>query len=302
MDFMDKEKESKETLFWQSFVLPLRNFMEIISDYLVDGALRRSFNALAGEVFGLDFEPWYQGGWSGKYCPYSVVAGGQVVSNVSLNRIDCLLDGQPRHYVQLGTVMTGPEYRGRGYCRRLMERVLADCRDCDGVFLYANDSVLDFYPKFGFQPSREYRYRRTLAGAARAAVARVSGGGRDLPLEAGQGLLRLDTEGLLMFYLGGPMAENVYYHPASTAYVVAELVHGLLTVYGVFCRQEVDLADLCRAFGPGVERVELAFTPADRAGWEEYEHREEDTTLFLRGRPLVEDLEIFRGFPELAHA
>ena len=39
-----------------------------------------------------------------------------------------------------------------------METVLSDWRDCsDGIYLFANDSVLDFYPKFGFCPMGEYQ-------------------------------------------------------------------------------------------------------------------------------------------------
>lgn len=280
--------------------------VRFIQGYLRNDSLRRSFNSLAGEVFGLDFEPWYRQGWSGKYCPYSVVIGGQVVSNVSLNRIDCFLDGQPRHYIQLGTVMTRPEYRGRGYCRRLMERVLADCRGCDGVFLYANDSVLDFYPRFGFRPRTEYRCRTALTGAEAVSVRPFPLASpedwRRIPLDRGEGVLRPDTEGLLMFYLAGPMRESVFYHPASDAYIVAELEDGLLTVYGVFSAGPVDLPEVCRAFGPRVRRVEFAFTPSDRSGLEEYLHKEEDTTLFLLGASLERDMEAIRGFPELIHA
>ena len=280
--------------------------MEIISDYLQDTALRRSFNALAGETFGLDFEPWYRQGWSGKYCPCSVLLDGQIVSNVSLNRIDCLLDGRPRHYVQLGTVMTKPEYRRRGYCRRLMERVLAGCRGCDGVFLYANDSVLDFYPRFGFRPWEEYRYGVPLTGAPSASVRPHPMASPEdwqcVPLGQGQGVLCPDTDGLLMFYLAGPMRESVYYHPASGAYIAAELAEGVLTVYGVFSPAPADLPELCRAFGPQVRRVEFAFTPADRSGLEERRHKEEDTTLFLLGESLERDMAVIRAFPELLHA
>ncbi len=48
--------------------------MEIIKNYRHDAALRRSFNALAEQAFGLNFENWYNlGYWGDDYCPYSVV-------------------------------------------------------------------------------------------------------------------------------------------------------------------------------------------------------------------------------------
>ena len=52
--------------------------------------------------------------------------------------------------------MTDPDYRGKGYARLLMERVMEDIKDADGIYLYGNDSVAEFYPKFGFAESKEY--------------------------------------------------------------------------------------------------------------------------------------------------
>lgn len=95
---------------------------EMIKAYQSDGALRRSFNRLAEETYGLNFENWYQNGfWGEKYIPFSAVSQGTVISNVSVNIMDCKVGGEMRHYIQLGTVMTKKEYRGQGLSRRLME-------------------------------------------------------------------------------------------------------------------------------------------------------------------------------------
>lgn len=73
------------------------------------------------------------------------------------NRIDTVWRGEALRLVQLGTVMTAPAHRGKGLARSLMEAVLDDWgRTCDGVYLYANGTVLEFYPKFGFVPAREH--------------------------------------------------------------------------------------------------------------------------------------------------
>ena len=90
-------------------------------------ALRAAYNALTQETYGFSFEPWYQAGyWGDAHVPYTLFDGGRAVSNVSVNRMELLLDGQARSCVQLGTVMTGPAYRGRGLSRRLVEVVLAE--------------------------------------------------------------------------------------------------------------------------------------------------------------------------------
>ena len=104
--------------------------MEIISYYHQQDILRSSFNALAEETFGLNFENWYRlGYWGDQYTPYSILEDGQIVANVSVNRTDLVIWGERKRMYQLGTVMTKPEYRNRGYIRRIMaslEEILSD--------------------------------------------------------------------------------------------------------------------------------------------------------------------------------
>ena len=138
--------------------------MEIRHAYRDNKELRDSFNELAGKVFGLNFEGWYQNGyWKDAYDPYSVIIDGKVVSNVSVNRCDMNYKDRVVHLIQLGTVMTDPGFRGKGYSRLLMERVLKDNEGADGIYLYGSDSVVEFYPRFGFKESREYCYSKDVA-------------------------------------------------------------------------------------------------------------------------------------------
>jgi len=123
------------------------------NDVCNDTKKRNSFIKLAKSVFGLDFEPWYNSGyWTTDYIPHVLLDGEVVVANVSVNIINILHDGQEKRYVQLGTIMTAPEYRNCGLSRWLMEKIIDEWQDkCDCMYLYANDSVIDFYPKFGFE-------------------------------------------------------------------------------------------------------------------------------------------------------
>jgi GNAT superfamily N-acetyltransferase len=284
---------------------------ELRKDYRSDDSLRHSLNALAGATFGLNFENWYQSGyWGEKYIPYSIVAGGEVVSNVSVNRIDCMFQGEERHYIQLGTVMTSRPFRGQGLCRKLIETVLEDYASCDGFFLYANDSVLDFYPRFGFRPQKEYRYATELQNKGIASAVRV-------PMETkedwsrflaeknrrnGNGLLDMQTDELLMFYLTQSLRENVFFVPQQDAVVVAENDDGTLLVHAVYSTQPVDLKDVCGAFGKTVREVRFTFPPRDTAGLTRMEWNEEGTTFFLLGEGLRKDMETIGSFPVLVHA
>ena len=59
--------------------------------------------------------------------------------------------------------MTLPEYRNKGLNRYLMEAVLSEWKDkCDAIYLLANDSVVDFYPKFGFEEFKEFQYSKSI--------------------------------------------------------------------------------------------------------------------------------------------
>jgi GNAT superfamily N-acetyltransferase len=275
-----------------------------------DSALRQSFNALAQKTFGLNFESWYQHGfWNGDYIPYVLTLDGEAAANVSVNRMRCLLDGQERNYIQLGTVMTRQDCRGRGYSRLLMEEVLRENRNCDGIFLFANDTVLDFYPKFGFRQTQEFRFRREIAGAFCQAV--------PIPMETREdwmrflkeknrrmdaGVPQMGTNDLLMFYLTQFMERDVFYLPPWDAYAVAELRDGVLTLYALYTAADADLSAVCAAFGSSVRRAELAFTPGNPDGFERHLYRESDTVFFLQGTTLAQDMERILSFPTLAHA
>lgn len=212
--------------------------------------LRESFFALARRVFGLSFEEWHRAGWwTDRYVPYTMVyRDGSAAANVSVNRIDTVWRGEALRLVQLGTVMTAPAHRGKGLARSLMEAVLDDWgRTCDGVYLYANGTVLEFYPKFGFVPAREHVC--TLPLPARGAAPAEGGFARlDMDTQAGRALLlrcyersnpfsalpMLDNPGLLMFYCSGFLKDCVYYSSAYDLACVATEEDGVFTCCDFF--------------------------------------------------------------------
>lgn len=287
--------------------------MEIIKNYRDNAVLRRSFNELAGKTFCLDFEDWYQNGfWEDAYNPYSVVENGRVVANVSVNVTDVLFDGSVKRFLQLGTVMTEETCRHRGYIRAIMEQIDADYNgQTDGVYLFANDSVLDFYPRFGFQKSREYQYSLSLhgAGPCRFVPAAMDCAAAWARLEQAaersvfRGRLDLSgNRGLLLFYVTKFMRDNVYYHAPSSTYVVADWQGTELFLHNVFSDTLTELADVLELFGREIRQVTLGFTPVQNAGYQVAELQEDDCTLFIRGT----DLEIIERerlrIPSLAHA
>lgn len=285
---------------------------QILKGYRDDDTLRGSFDRLARRTFDLTFEDWYQNGfWGDDYIPYSVVIDGAVAANVSVNRTNFVLDGETKRFIQLGTVMTDERYRNRGLIRRLMTEIDRDfAGQADGVYLFANDSVLDFYPKFGFRRAAETEYTKAVetAGAAfaeptpmrdAAAWTTLVGAIRE-SAPCGRFSLSGNT-GLPLFYVSKFMQDCVC-RIGNDTYAVAEREGETLCLHAVYAPEPPDLDAVVRAFGAGVRQVRLSFTPQNSAGWTPHARREADTTLFVRGAGF-DDFER-RGLmlPVLAHA
>lgn len=254
---------------------------EYRTDIRDDDALRASFNALTRLVFGFDFADWRARGWWAEkhtgYTPCALVHGGEVIANVSATPMNLVVAGEPIRALQLGTVMTAPAWRGQGLQRRLMARALdGAAARFDMIYLYANESVLDFYPKFGFVPATEYSFSlavpqgrgETAAHADMNSAADCEKLLRLYRLGNPFSLAAAPTEtGLLMFYCTGFMSGDVYFIDALNAAAVAEYDGETLLLDDVFCPAEVPLEAVLRALArPGVTRAELGFAPKDAAG------------------------------------
>ena len=267
--------------------------VDIIHNYRNDPALRASFNLLAREVFGLDFEEWYRNGFfSDDYDPYSVFVCGRAVANISVNRCDMIYDGGFISLIQLGTVMTHPDFRGRGYARAIMEKILSEYEGkVDGIYLFSNDSAKPFYTKFGFSERKEYGFFKSVSNTGgRTAKATPLRNKSDFERAANiigerEPRGRLHTAGntgLYMFYLSRFMRENFYYLPEYDTYVIAEEEKDNLIHHAIF--GECTAEDAAAAFGREIKDMALRFTPDGTSGFTVRELEEEDTTLFVKGR------------------
>ena len=286
--------------------------MRIEHNYRDNEALRNSFNALAGKIFGgLNFEGWYQNGfWKENYIPYSVVVDGQVVSNISVNACDMKYDGKVVRLIQLGTVMTDPDYRGRGYSRALMEKILSDYEGkVDGIYLFANDSVVDFYPKFGFAERKEYQFSKSVEIHSEKTTVPVpmaektdwDNMARILnETEQNARLYMVSNSGLYMFYLSQFMQECVFYIPKLDTYAIAEIEEDTLILHTVIGKGGID--DVITAFGKEIKKAVLAFTPVDPEGFEKNEVFEEDTHLFVKGKFFDDTAKDAYMFQAITHA
>lgn len=131
---------------------------KIVENYRDIEDLRNEFFLFTKAVFPhYDFQKWYNKGfWTDEYIPHSLLRDDKIISNVSVSQMKVILEGKETEAIQIGTVGTLNEYRNKGLSRVLMEHVLNKYgRKAYIFFLIANESVTDFYPRFGFRQLRE---------------------------------------------------------------------------------------------------------------------------------------------------
>lgn len=310
---LDSEKKEEQKLEQN----PDRNYRLVRNTMLCEQE-RASYDQLARKTFGLSFELWYQNGyWTDANCPYTLFDGAKAVANVSVNRMKLEKEGNLYSCVQLGTVMTEEGYRNQGLIRHLMETVLEEVEaSCDMVFLFANDTVLDFYPRFGFQRTGQYQYFWKPERGGQAAG--KMDGRRKLDMENKEDVQLLrnyyekknpfsafqvtDNFGLLMFYCGSVMKDCVWYLEKADAVIIAEEEDGSLLCHEIYCSPDRNLTRLLAELsGEHTREVALGFTPKETEGFEVRRVDNDDDALFVWSQR--EDL--FRDgkylFPTLSH-
>lgn len=293
--------------------------MEYKVNYQDDAVLRNSFHALTQKVFHFQLKDWYDNGyWSELYEPHSIIEGDSVIANISANHMAMTIHGTKKNFLQIGTVMTDPSYRNQGLSRKLMESILEKyLSKVDGIYLFANDSVLDFYPKFGFTKSKESVYRYLINSSkseqklnkdlkpqkvnmsedkSRNALLNVMK--HSIPNEA----FSMDNFGLMAFGLTGPYCDNIYYLSELDCYIVATIHDETLFLHQIIASKIIEPKDIALYYRDTIKVIELGFTPFHTSFYEVSAYKEEDSTLFILGEDLLEVERFNVRFPELSHA
>jgi GNAT superfamily N-acetyltransferase len=251
--------------------------LKLIKDYKNIPEYRLGLNALAGKVFGIEFEKWYQlGFWNDCYVCYSFVAGARVVANVSASQLDLLWKGERYRAVQIGAVMTDPDYRNRGLAAQLMNAVLEEYEsNCEMVYLFANVTALEFYPKFGFTPAPESRFTGEIGETSYGceAVRKLDlANGADLELlrrlirerQPFSGVLDVDrVAGILAWHCLYRFAEHLYYFAGLNLLALCRVEGDALHLYDLIGSDKPELLQpILKSLAPdGIRKAVFHFTP-----------------------------------------
>lgn len=286
-------------------------------DFKNQDEYRASFNRLSTLVFGIDFEAWYQkGSWDDRYICHSIVADDQIISNVSVSKMDLIINGESKRAIQIGTVMTHPEHRGKGLSKQLMNYVLDTYENtCDLLFLFANGTALDFYPKYGFTAMPEYQFyvdgsvqpkneilleKLNVSMEEHWKLIKQMHGSRR-PISQQFGIAK--NEGLFQFYALNVFAECLYYSQIDDAIIVYVHEGEILHLYDVVSEKQVDIEDLVsRITTKQTRKIRFHFTPdqlIDKAYVEPFGKNED--VLFIKPNSDIGELPPF-CIPKLAHA
>ncbi|MEI2455741.1 GNAT family N-acetyltransferase [Lysobacter firmicutimachus] len=265
-----------------------------------DLSLHPAYCDYVAQVFTqADFRRWCEWGqWSDSYRAFCLVEGGRVVANASLSRMRLWIDGKDVEGFQLGAVGCLTGHRGQGLARRAMQAALAVCGRAP-VLLFANPTVLDFYPRFGFAAAPQWRFesRVELRPGAEPAPA------LDLadPVWRAE-FLRLATVAapsagafaardygrIATWYAANGYASPLRRLDRDTL-VFAQVEDGMLTIEDVFCAapERFDpVAAVPRLIDAPVRALRFGFGPP--RGWPRAEAVaiEDDAHLFVRGLDL----------------
>lgn len=284
-----------------------------VTDYKNNDKLRTSLNELTEKTFCFSFEDWHANGfWDEKYIPYSLTDGEKVIANICVSLMNFNMYGIEKHYIQIGTVMTDKDYRGQGLNRYLIEKVIDEYKDkVDGIYLFGNDTVINFYPKFGFVKSKEYQYSKKINfinNEKKIEHVDMShkANWKNLIDTAKNSIsndrFNVDNLGLVTFWTTGVMSGTVYYLAEEDAYIIADVKEENLLMYQIIATHKVNLEKVINSFGCEIKKVILGFTPYDANGYIVEELHKEDCTLFILGKDLenIENEKLI--FPTLSHA
>ncbi|MBH5316391.1 GNAT family N-acetyltransferase [Paenibacillus sp. GSMTC-2017] len=279
---------------------------QLVSDYKDIESYKESFNELAKIVFGLDFKKWYEKGcWNDNYICYSYVDEDKIIANASINKMTFVSNGKEYKAIQVGTVMTHPAYRNQGLSGKLMNHIIEKYeQEYDFIYLFANESVLNFYPRFGFGKVQESSFSLKMSAlrtqlAESHSLRRLDTNNMDdfrimeqfaaerIPVSLVMSVK--NNEHLLMFYFILAFNDSIYYIEDLDAIVIFKQEDKHLHIFDIISKEKVDYDMILNCIvSADTAIIHFYFTPDYDNEYIQIEFiTESDDTLFVR--PLWED-------------
>ncbi len=245
------------------------------TDYRDQPAYRDAYFRFTPKVFdGVSFAEWHhKGGWNEHYQVFSLFDGDEIVSNVSVSVLTLLLVGQRARGIQFSAVGTLPSHRHQGLSRQLMTHVLEHYENSTDIFfLFANDSVLDFYPKFGFRLVQDYEFVAEMPELSSQPVARLLDPhyADDWSLLTHYAHHRRPISqvcsatdyGHIFLYYALTRTNSVWYLEPLETVIAYEIQGDVLDIYDIASPHECNIHAVLRGLKlPNIKHIRFHFTP-----------------------------------------
>lgn len=258
---------------------------------------RRSFNQLARETFDIQFEEWYQNGyWGESYIPYAFIKENEVIANASITKSEMIINNKSYQTIQIGTVMTAKDYQNQGLSRKLIEKIIVDYEEqVDFIYLFANETVLDFYPKFGFKRVNERTNFIDISAQMKQSTIlkpidweknrkKIEKMARQITRSHTKSYLVEDCY-LRLFYYGSVFSEAIFYIEELDCYLSFEIEGSELHLFDILSNQEISLNAMIQYLP--LDNIEKVYCHFDVTGQEGNVVKEiqisDDDVLFVRG-------------------
>jgi hypothetical protein len=266
--------------------------------YRDDSDLRNKFFQFIQAVFPhADFKAWYDAGyWSDHYIPHSIIKKDVIASNVSISKMKLLIDRKVMNGIQIGTVGTIPEYRNQGMSRFLMEYVIEKYQLINDImFLFANESVLDFYPKFDFKQYPEVLFISTSIPESNYNAKKLNLQNKaDVELihnflSFRQDVTRifsaLDYEFITQWHLINIFSDNLHYLNDEEIIFVISKEKKELHIWDIICKHPFDIETVLSKIIQSQDTESIIYHfPPDQLGYKYDEiTTDNDSFLFVRG-------------------
>lgn len=244
----------------------------IIKDYKHKKKYRKSMSELSEKNFGLNFEKLYnEGYWADEFIAYSIVENEKVISNVCFHLFELEKNKKKYKVLQIGTVATYEKHRNKGLSKQLMNEVIKDYEDkVDAMYLFANESVINFYPKFGFKPVNQMKFN--LSNLDELEVEKNN----SVKLNIAKDIKILDRcitnrinnsksdfltgdDYIKMFYCLYGFTESIYYHKKEDAVIILEKEESTLIVYDIYVKKEEDIKKILGQHLEGIDNISFRF-------------------------------------------
>ncbi|WP_449537982.1 GNAT family N-acetyltransferase [Ferdinandcohnia sp. Marseille-Q9671] len=140
--------------------------LQLKSNYSNNQDLREKLYPLFDKVFGIEvdtFKDFYaRGFWDPTYTPFTFFEVEKAVANVSMFEMPMMIHGKMQTVAGIQSVMTHPDYRGKGLMKSLFQQTLEHIDNhFELSFLLTSNPKL--YEKYGFRVLREHYFVQKLS-------------------------------------------------------------------------------------------------------------------------------------------